>query len=158
MLRQDYIMRLISELGQFVRAAITSGDPGKETEALQAVIHAQQQLFQESPQIALARSLEEQIDHLARGETPSGAADRVIDYAKILEQAARIYDHINKESLGLNSRILGLSALLIAATRWPEQHTKIAPEIDHFCSSVTTEALPPPMQELLAHHLDSQVP
>ena len=74
MLRQDYIMRLISELGQFVRAAITSGEPGKEAEALQAVVYAQRQLFQESPEIALAKSLDEQIDHLTRFTAPFGVS------------------------------------------------------------------------------------
>ena len=158
MLRQDYIMRLISELGQFVRAAITSGEPGKEAEALQAVIHAQRQLFQESPEVALARSLDEQIDHLTRGETPADAAERVIVYSEILEQEARIYDHVGKESLALSSRVLGLSALLTAVVRWPEQRANLAPKIDRFREQVTAEKLSPPSQELLEHYETVQVP
>ncbi|MBE34886.1 MAG: hypothetical protein CMI16_04925 [Opitutaceae bacterium] len=158
MLRQDYIMRMISELGQCVRAAVASGEPGKEAEALQAVIHAQRQLFQEPPEIALAKSLDEQIDHLAKGETPFAAAHRVSDYAEILEQAALIYDHVGKESLALSSRILGLSALLNAVVRWPEQRANLAPKIDRFSALVTAEELPPPFQELLEHYETVQVP
>jgi len=149
MLRQDYIMRMISELGQFVRAAVASGEPGKEAEALQAVIHAQRQLFQEPPGIALAKSLDEQIDHLAKGETPFAAAQRVSDYAEILEQAALIYDHVGKESLALSSRMLGLSALLTAVIRWPEQRVNLASKIDRFRELVTAAELPPPLQELI---------
>lgn len=152
MLRQDYIMRLISELGQFVRAAITSGEPGKEAEALQAVVYAQRQLFQESPEIALAKSLDEQIDHLTQGETPKGAVKRVSDYSEILEQAALIYDHVGKESFAMSSRILGLSALLTAVLRWPEQRANLAPKINRFRELVTAREMSPPIQELLEHY------
>ncbi len=158
MLRQDYIMRMISELGQFVRAAVASGEPGKEAEALQAVLHAQRQLFQETPEIALAKSLDEQIDHLAQGETPFGAAQRVGDYAEILEQAALIYDHVGKEPLARSSYILGLSALLNAVVRWPEQRVILAPKIDRFRKLVTAEELSPPLLELLEHYETVQVP
>jgi hypothetical protein len=145
-------------LGQFVRAAIASGEPGKEIEALQAVIHAQRQLFQESPEIVLAQSLDEQIDHLANGETPFVAAERVGDYSEILEQATRIYDHLGKESLAQNSRMLGLSALLTAVVRWPDQRAKLAPKIERFRELVVAEELPPPLQELLDHYETVQVP
>ena len=158
MLRQDYIMRMISELGQFVRAAVASGEPGKEAEALQAVIHAQRQLFQESPEVVLAKSLDEQIDHLAKGETPAAAAERVGDYSEILAQAALIYAHAGKKSLGQSSRILGLSALLTAVIRWPEQRASLAPKINRFRELVTAKDLPPPLQELLAHYETAQVP
>ena len=158
MLRQDYIMRLISELGQFVRAAVTSGEPGKEAEALQAVVYAQKQLFQESPEIALARSLDEQIDLLSQGETPVGAGKRVSDYAEILEQAALIYGHVGKESLAMSSRLLGLSALLTAVVRWPEQRESLAPKIDRFREIVTAKDMSPPSQELLEHYETVQVP
>lgn len=151
-------MRLISELGQFVRGAVASGDPGKKTEALQAVIHAQRQLFQESPEVALSRSLDEQIDHLARGETPEGAAERVGIYAEILEQAARIYDHEGKESLAQSSRTLGLGALLTAAVRWPEQSASLAPRIDRFRERVKAEEMSLPLQELWRHYETAQVP
>lgn len=158
MQRQNYIMRLISELGQFVRGAVASGEPGKVVEALQAVLHAQRQLFQESPEIALSRSLDEQIDHLSRGETPEGAAERVGDYSEILEQAARIYDHVGKESLAQSSRILGLGALLTAAVRWPEQTAQLAPKINRFRERVKSEDMSPPLQELWQQYDSVQVP
>jgi len=158
MLQQDYIMRMISELGQLVRAAVASGEPGKEVEALQAVIHAQRQLFQEPPEIALAKTLDEQIDHLAKGEIPVVAAERVSDYSEILEQAALIYDHGGKESLAMSSRILALSALLTAVVRWPQQRSRLAPKIDRFRELVSADELSPPLQELLEDYETVQVP
>lgn len=151
-------MRLISDLGQFVRAAVAGGKPGVETEALQAVMHAQQQLFQQPPEVILQSSLDEQIDHLARGETPEGAAARVDAYATILSQAAQVYDHLGRDSLAQSSRILALSALLTATVRWPEQRDALADTIARLHDQIPIEEFPPPLVELWSHYETAQVP
>ena len=73
-LRQDYILRLIDELRQFVSAMLEGGgEPGRGEEALLAVLHAQQQLFQRQPAEFMGLSLAAQIDLLAHGEAPADA-------------------------------------------------------------------------------------
>lgn len=151
-------MRMISDLGQFVRAAVSSGEPGRQTEALQAVMHAQRQLFQESPESILQLNLDQQIDHLARGETPAGAAERVRAYADILDQAAQVYEHGDKVSLAQSSRQLALSALLTAVIRWPEQRESLAPSIQRIRKQTSAEYYQPPLQELIASYDAVQVP
>ena len=85
--RQDYILRLIDELREFVNAMVRGGDPGQGAEALHAVLHAQQQLFQRPPAEFLSADLAQQIDLLARGESPAGAVEKVATYAAILGAA-----------------------------------------------------------------------
>ena len=150
-------MRMISDLGQFVRAAVSSGEPGRQTEALQAVMHAQRQLFQEPLETILQLSLDQQIDHLARGETPAGAAERIRAYAEILDQAAQVYEHGDKVSLAQSSRQLALSALLTAVIRWPEQREMLAPTIQRIREQTAAEHYQPPLQELIEHYNDTQV-
>lgn len=156
--RQDYLLRMITDLGQFVRAAVSSGEPGRQSEALQAVMHAQRQLFQEPPEVFLSLTLDEQIDHLSRGETPAGAIERINAYAEILDQAARVYEQGAKIALAQSSRHLGLSALLTAAIRWPEQRETLAPVIARMREPLSAEAYPPPLRELVDDYDGVQVP
>ncbi|MFI5356285.1 MAG: hypothetical protein ACHQ4G_03010 [Opitutales bacterium] len=147
--RQDYILRLIDELREFVSAMLRSGDPGKGAEALHAVLHAQQQLFQRPPAEFLSADLGQQIDLLAQGESPAGAVENVATYAALLEQAARVYDGLNRPALALGSRQLALAALAAAAARWPAQRADVAAQLGALRAAIPDEALNPPVRELL---------
>ena len=150
-LRQDYILRLIDELRQFVSAMLEGGgEPGRGEEALLAVLHAQQQLFQRQPAEFMGLSLAAQIDLLAHGEAPVDAVEKVRTYALILEQAARVYEGGNRSSLAVNSRQLALCALLSATQRWPMQRAALASAIDSLRQQIDDEALNPPVRELLS--------
>jgi hypothetical protein len=143
MMRQDYILRLIAELRQFVGAMIGSGDPGRAGEALHAVLHAQEQLFHRPPAEFVGLGLEAQVELLGRGESALNATEKVATYAATLEQAARVYEATNRDQLALNSRQLALGALLVAAQRWPEQCDSLAAEITTFRSQLTDDVLNP---------------
>ena len=147
--RQDYILRLIDELREFVNAMVRGGDPGQGAEALHAVLHAQQQLFQRPPAEFLSADLAQQIDLLARGESPAGAVEKVATYAAILEQAARVYDSLPRPTLALGSRQLALAALATAAVRWPAQRADLAAQLGALRATIPVEALNLPVRELL---------
>lgn len=153
--RQDYILRLISELGQMVSAAIASGDPGKDAQALHGVMHAQQQLFNETSKDILALTLDEQIELLSRGESPEAAVEKIATYSAILEQAARVYVNTNRLSLATNSRLLALSALLTTVVRWPDQRGIVEQPINDLSNKLEEEDLTPPVRELLEHYAAS---
>lgn len=150
--RQDYILRLISELQQFVSAIIASGDPGKREEAVHAVMHAQQQLFQRPLTEIMGMTLDEQIAALSQGEPPAGAVEKIGNYAAILEQVARVYEGTDRTSLAVGSRQLALAALATASARWPEQRGGIAAQLAALRARVSPEDINPVVQALLDRH------
>ena len=149
MIRQDYILRLISELRQFVGAMIGTGDPGRAGEALHAVLHAQERLFQCPPANFLGLTIDQQVEQLGRDESPETAVEKVATYAATLEQAARIYEATNRDQLAKNSRQIALGSLLIATNRWPEQRTLMADGITTLRQELAAVELHPHVQELL---------
>lgn len=150
MMRQDYILRLIGELRQFVGEVLGSGDPGRTGEALSAVLHAQQQLFHRLPEDFTGRSLDDQVDLLARGESAVAAVEKAATYAATLTEAARVYAAANRDALAQSSRQLALGVLLTAAQRWPEQRGLLVDEVTALRAQLPIESLLPPVAELLA--------
>ena len=140
---------MIGELRQFVRAALGAGGAPGAKEALHAVMHAQQQLFQRPVAEVMGLSLFEQIDLLGLGYTPDVAAEKVSTYAAILEQAALVYDGTSQPDLALGSRQLALGALLTAANRWPETASMLEAEITALRRQLSEEELNAPVQEML---------
>lgn len=149
MMRQDYILRLIGELRQFVATVLGSGDPARAGEALHAILHAQQRLFQVPPAEFLGLSLDQQVEHLGRAESPAHAVEKVATYAATLVEAARVYDATHRADLAAGSRQLALAVLLTAAQHWPEQHGQFAADVEHLRSTLPDESLNPPVRELL---------
>lgn len=149
MMRQDYILRLIGELRQFVAAVLGSGDPARVGEALHAILHAQQRLFNAPPAQFLGLTLDQQLDLLGRAEAPAHAVEKAATYAATLVEAARVYDATHRDDLAAGSRQLALTVLLTAAQRWPEQRDQLAAEVAQLRTALPEASLNPPVRELL---------
>ena len=126
--RQDYLLRLLEELGRFVREALRSGERPKIEAALPEIVQAQIKLFARPPAEFLGQPLEAQIDLLVQGEPDATAVEKCVIYAGILHQAAQLYDSLGRPALALGSRQLAASVLQTAAQRWPEHADKISEE------------------------------
>lgn len=149
MIRQDYILRLISDLRQFVASVLGTGDPARANEALHAILHAQQRLFRVPPSEFHGLTLDEQIDLLARAEAPAYAVEKIATYAATLSEAARVYESINRDDMAASSRQLALGVLLTAASRWPEHRHQVANEIAQLRTILPVESLNPPVREMM---------
>lgn len=147
--RQDFMLRLTDELRRYVEAILGTNRPGRGAEAMHAVLHAQQQLFQRPPAEFLGLAPDAQLDLLTRGEPPAGAAEKASTYVVILQEAARIYEVVGRPPLATGSRQLALQIALVAAARWPEQRKTFAPQVAELRAALPAEA-PPPLRELLA--------
>ena len=126
--RQDYLLRLIEELGRFVREVLRSGEKPRAEAALPALVQAQERLFALPAEVFLGRPLEVQVDLLAKGESSETTADKCITYAGILHHAAELYTALGRPALALSSRQVATQVVQIACARWPEQADKIAAE------------------------------
>ncbi len=132
--RQDYLIRLIEELGRFVREVVHSGEPPRVESALPAILQAQEKLFGLPAAGFLNRSLEEQVELLARGETVEAAVDKCVTYAGILHHAAQLYTALDRPALALGARQLAETVLQTAAVRWPAHAAKIEEEVRGFAT------------------------
>ncbi len=119
--RQDYLIRLIEELGRFVREVLHSGEPPRLESALPAIVQAQEKLFARPVTAFLTLPLEAQIDLLAEGESAATAVEKCVTYAGILRYAAQIYAARERPVLAHGSEQIADEILTIARTRWPEQ-------------------------------------
>ncbi len=126
--RQDYLLRLLEELGRFVREALRSGERPKIEAALPEIVQAQIKLFARPAAEFLGQPLEAQIDLLVQGEPAETAVEKCVIYAGILHQAGQLYDTLGRPALALGSRQLAASVLQTAAQRWPEHADKISEE------------------------------
>ncbi|MCC6416562.1 MAG: hypothetical protein IT582_11690, partial [Opitutaceae bacterium] len=138
------------ELRQFVANALGTGDPARASEALHAIMHAQQRLFHVPPEKFLACSMDEQVDLLTRAESPAQAVEKTATYAATLNEAARVYAATNRDDLAAASLQLALGALLTAAHRWPGQRAQLAEEIARLRAVIPEDALNPPVREMLS--------
>ncbi len=118
--RQDYLLRLIEELGRFVREALRSGEPQRAEAALPALVQAQERLFARPAAQFVELTPEAQADLLARGESAATAREKCLTYAAILDYAAELYDPAGRPALALASRDWATAIREIAATRWSE--------------------------------------
>lgn len=126
--RQDYLLRLVEELGRFVREVLRVGEKNRTEAALPVLVETQEKLFARPAAEFLGRSLEEQIALLAAGESAESAADKCVTYAGILHHAAQLYTALGRPALALGSRQMAGMILQSAAARWPEQAARIAEE------------------------------
>lgn len=117
--RQDYLLRLIEELGRFVREALRSGEPQRAEAALPALVQAQERLFARPAAQFADLPPETQVDLLAGGESAATAREKCLTYAAILDYAAELYDPAGRPALALASREWAKTIREIAATRWP---------------------------------------
>jgi len=118
--RQDYLLRLIEELGRFVREALRSGEPQRAEAALPALVQAQERLFARPAAEWVGLAPEAQVDLLAFGESPATAREKCLTYAAVLDYAAELYDPAGRPALALASRAWATAIRGIAAARWPE--------------------------------------
>ncbi len=118
--RQDYLLRLIEELGRFVREALRGAEPRRAETALPAIVAAQEKLFARPAAEFVGLTPEAQVDLLAFGESPATAREKGLTFAAILDYAAELYEAAGRPALALASREWAAAIRGITATRWPD--------------------------------------
>lgn len=110
--RQDYILRQIDLLRQFV-ARLAGKRPDLELEeALLLSFHLQEKLFPLPPAEFLRLALPDQIAALRRSESAADARDKCLAYASLLAETAVLYDYKGRDDLAAGARQMALYAVL----------------------------------------------
>ena len=156
--RQDYLLRLIEQLRQFVAQALALRQAGKLDEALLALVHAQEKLFVRPAAEFRHLPLAEQLPMLKFGESADMGREKCVAYAAILEQAGLVYQGKNQDAIAGSAFQLALHVLLLVAsepgTVTPELRQKIATARER----LPADELNAPTQELLACYEESNAP
>lgn len=113
--RQDYILRQIALLRQFVARLKSRRNERELEEALLLSFHLQEKLFPLPPAEFLALDLAAQIEALRRNESPAAAREKCLTYAGLLAETAGLYELKAREDLADGARQMALYAALCSA-------------------------------------------
>jgi len=156
--RQDYLLRLIEQLRQFVAQALALRQAGKLDEALMALVQAQEKLFVRPATEFRHLPIVDQLRLLKLGESPGMGREKCIAYATILEQAGLIFQGKNQDTLAGSAFQLALHVLLLVA----EEPAAATPELQRGIATLRerlpAEELNAPTRVLLARHEERGAP
>lgn len=110
--RQDYLMRQIDLLRQFVARLIGKRKDHELEEALLLSFHLQEKLFPLPPGEFLRLTLPDQIAALRRNEPSAVADEKCLAYASLLAETAVLYEFKGREDLAAGARQMALYAAL----------------------------------------------
>lgn len=147
-IRQDYILRQLDLLRQFIARLASRRNERELAEALLLAFHLQEKLFPVPPAEFLRLDLADQIAALRRKESPAAAHDKILTYAALLTETAGLYELKGRGDLADGSRQMALYAALCAALedRGSEAATDL---IEKLSGQLDPEQLHAPVAELL---------
>ena len=113
--KQDYLLRLIEELGQLVTEIVNLRPQGNHDAALHTLLQAQERLFARPAQEFITQPIEEQLHLLVIGETSANAREKCVLYASLLTEAGHTYLAREQTALASGAYQLALHILLLTA-------------------------------------------
>ena len=117
--KQDYVLRLIEELGRFAAEAARLRNGGRYDAALLTVLQAQERLFARPARDFITRAVEDQVTLLVVGETVANGREKCLAYARLLIEAGATYRARDQAALALGACRFALHVLLLARERLP---------------------------------------
>jgi len=117
--KQDYLLRLLEELGRFISEIGRYREQGSHDAALVGVIQAQERLFSRPAEQFLGRPFEEQIRLLTLGEIPAMAREKCLAYAVLVAEAGRTYLARGQTAIAAGAYQLALQIILHISERFP---------------------------------------
>jgi len=118
--RQDYLLRLLEDLGKLVLEATRFREAGRHDAALLTILQAQERLFARPAREFMARSVEQQLHLLAVGESDVNAADKCLAYANLLIEAGVTYQARGQAQPALGACQIALQIIELAGRRFPD--------------------------------------
>ena len=117
---QDYLLRMIEELGRFAAEVTRLRRTGQHDAALFAILQSQERLFARPSAQFIGRPLEEQIRLLVIGETDANAAEKCLWYARLVLEAGLVYRDRNQAPLALGACRLALQIVDLVRGQFPK--------------------------------------
>lgn len=147
--KQDYILRQIELLRQFVSRVIGSGNGDGLEQALQETLHLQEKLFAMPPAEFLRQTVDGQVATLQRGESKAAGQAKCVAYAALLQETSRLYQFRGRDDLAAGARQLALHVALQVALDEPADPVAAPALIRELLAAGVPEQLPAPVREML---------
>jgi len=153
-LQQDYILRQIELLRQFVARIVSGGGTGHE-QALQQAMHLQEKLFAMPAAEFLRQPVDSQIELLRAGEPVAAASQKCLTYARLLQEMARLYRHRGQDDLADGASQLALHVALHTALTGPDGRNETRALVREVLAALDPATLHAPTRELLDRYAAS---
>lgn len=147
--RQDYILRQIDLLRQFVARLVGSGDHATAEQALQLAMNLQEKLFAMPAVEFLQRPVNEQLATLMAGESKAAGQAKCLTYAELLQHMAQLYRFRGREDLAAGATQLALQVVLHVALDQPADPEAVRTLVTKLLAAVDPLELPAPTRDML---------
>jgi hypothetical protein len=148
--REDYLLRLIEELREFVARAVALRNTDQLGEALLTVVSAQERLFARPAADFTSRAIDEQLRLLTIDESAETARGKCLAYASILREAGNVYRALGRDDLAASAWQLALYVTLTVALGDGAKAGDLRAAIGDLRARLAEDSLQPPVRELLA--------
>lgn len=145
--RQDYLLRQMELLRQFMARLAHDHRPAEVEQALQLSLTLQEKLMPLPAADFLQLDAAAQLAALSRHEQPEDAAEKCLTYAELLVHTAGLYDLRGRDDLALGARQLALHIATLAALEHGDAAAR--ENVALLRLLVPDENLHPPVRELL---------
>ena len=112
--RQDYLLRLLDELKQFLAEVARFRRAGSHDAALLTLLQAQERLFARPAEQFMALPVEQQVHLLAVDEPAATAREKCLAYATLVIEAGQIYQAKTQSALAHGAYQLAMQVILLA--------------------------------------------
>jgi hypothetical protein len=148
--KQDYLVRLIEELGRLVAEIVKLRDQGSHEAALHTLLQAQERLFMRPAREFMTRSLDEQMHLLVVGESHAGAREKCLFYSTLLTEAGHTYTAREQAVVACGAYQAALHVLLLTVLRYPApQAAADNARVTALLARLPGNQLPTELEELL---------
>lgn len=152
--RDDYLIRMIEQLRQFVTEALRRREKGQLDLALVMLMQAQEKLFARPTAEFIGLPLDEQLRLLTLDEPPDTAREKTLLYAALLKEASKVYRARDQRDLATSALQLALQVTLLAAVSSPAHREPLRAEaaalLSELAPDVSPDELHAPVRELIA--------
>ena len=145
----DYILRFIDLLRQFVAQVARQREAGQLEQALATALHAQEKLFALPAAQFLSLGIDVQLQLLAAGESAETSRAKRLGFASLLREMGLVYRARDRPDLATGAFQLSLHGFLSVGLEIGAETDGIRPAVRELLAWIPPEQLHPPVIELL---------
>jgi hypothetical protein len=147
--RQDYILRQIDLLRQFVARLAGKNEAATLEQALQLAMNLQEKLFAMPAVEFLQKPVDEQVAVLMAGESKAAGQTKCLTYAELLQHTAKLYQFRGRDDLAAGANQLALQVVLHVALDEPVDPEGVRAQVTDLLAAVDPLELHAPTREML---------
>lgn len=148
--RRDYVLRMIEEITQLLARIVFQRERNQPREALQSIVQGCERLFAMEADQLFQFTPKQHFTMLTEGLSMEDGRAKVLLYAALNEEAARIYENLGNAAMSRASFANALRFVLTAERRFSHEHwPAFAPKAEDLIAKLKDSAMDADLEELL---------